>query len=342
MHSDMQNARSVRGEFQKTLPRTSEDDLDGASESYRRTVHRIRRFARTDDPVVLQGESGTGKSRLAACLHRLSSRSDRPFYVVNMAELDDNLASSELFGHVCGAFTGADRTRKGAFATAHSGTIFLDEGGKCSLANQGRLLRAMESRTIRPLGSDVDVPVDVRIIFAASEPLEQLVEAGRMLRDFLPRLGAFRIVVPPLRDRRDDIPLLVRRLIECHAPRRGYACEGLPVPTPALMAALVAYDWPDNVRELDSLIRRLLVDANGAPRLDLDLLTDDLGRYRQHPSRRVARGARRPDIENAIKRADGNKTEAARLLGIGRATLNRHITADVKLDREALGLTSED
>lgn len=322
-----QQATPGRADSPCELCGTCEDEFQSTSRAFRCAAERLRRFARTDEPVVLQGESGTGKSRIAACLHTLSRRAHRPFQSVNMAELDDNLASSEMFGHLPGAFTGADRQRKGAFASAHGGTLFLDEMGKCSLANQGRLLRAIESRTFRPLGSDVDVTVDVRLILAASEPLESLVQSGHMLRDFLPRLGPFRVVIPPLRERRDDIPSLITRLIASHAPRLGYATEALPVPTLDLVQTLVAYDWPDNVRELDGLVRRLLVDADGARVLGLSLLVDDLGRYHTTARRRAAIGDRQSDIELAIERAHGNKSEAARMLGIGRATLNRHIAA---------------
>jgi DNA-binding NtrC family response regulator len=338
MSIDPRHARPGRPTSHRDpAPGDLDDPVVSASPAFRCVAERIARFARTDEPVVLQGESGTGKTRLAAWLHARSCRAGKPFQSVNMAELDDNLASSEMFGHLAGAFTGAERQRKGAFATAHGGTLFLDEVGKCSLANQGRLLRAIESRTFRPLGSDLDVTVDVRLILAASEPLEGLVESGRMLRDFLPRLGPFRVVIPPLRQRREDIPSLALGLVTSHAPRLGYIPGALPIISAPLLVALCAYDWPDNLRELDGLIRRLLVDAEGRPTLDTDLLVEDLAKYRRR-WRRIPLGDRHHDIELAIERAAGNKSRAARTLGISRATVNRHIAAARRVDaQETIG-----
>lgn len=285
-------------------------------------LERLSRFAATEEALLLQGETGTGKTLLARWVHDHSRRSSGPFQSLSLAGLDDALAHSDLFGHVAGAFTDARRPREGVFVRAQRGTLLLDEVGKASLPVQRRLLEVLERRVIRPLGSDREIPVDVRLILAANESLDGLVLSGKMLPDFLPRLGLFRVSVPPLRDRREAIPALLRSLIARHAGSFGWRDSTLPEPDPELEAALMGYPWPGNVRELDAVVRRLLADALGEGALRVTLLVGDLapydGRVRDRLSRTRSKVAA---VRAAIIRNGGNKSRAARELGIARSTL---------------------
>jgi DNA-binding NtrC family response regulator len=228
--------------------------------------------------LLIEGESGTGKTYFARELHLASERAAGPFEYVVLSALDDSLASSELFGHVEGAFTDARRSRAGRFATARGGTLFLDEIGKASAAVQQKLLHAVEYGEIRPVGADRDVRVDVRIIAASNVPLEQLVLGERFLPDLHARLNAFRVRLPPLRERRADIPAFVEQFVVAHALALGY--PRTPSIHPDLMAALQRAPWPNNVRQLDSTLLRLLVDVDGAGELRLEHCVDDLSYLR--------------------------------------------------------------
>lgn len=298
--------------------------LTSSEGAFAAALSRLERFAGTDEPVVLHGESGTGKTHLAHWLHAASRRAAGPMHCVNMAGLDDSIASAELFGHVPGAYTDARGYRPGAFASAMGGTLLMDEIGKASLDVQQKLLDVIERRTFQPLGSDRKVAANVRLVFTFNEEMDDLVSSGRMLRDFLPRLGLFRVRIPPLRERRDDIPYLIRHLIDSHASRFGWKGSHRPEPTDQLLSELTAYAWPDNVREMDSLVRRLLVDARGSRRLDVDLLVEDLAKYRALPDTDVRkRPLSAQDIATVIERCGGNKSKAARILGIGRTSIYR-------------------
>ncbi len=288
---------------------------------------KLQRFAATDETIVLLGETGTGKTHLARWLHQQSRRQHRDFYARNLAGLDDSLASSELFGHVPGAFTDAKQGRPGLFASASGGTVLLDEIGKTSLTVQRKLLDVIERRAFTPLGTNREVRLNARLVFAASESLEALAAAGVMLADLLPRLGLFQVRVPPLREHCEDIPVLMESMIAHYAARFGYAPGDAPRPTAELLQVLMDYDWPHNIRELDSLVLRLLAEAP-ADRLDVSLLRDELARYnpRATPVRR-----KRPSVEDlrdALSRAGGQRKAAAKLLGIGRTSLYRLMHAE--------------
>jgi DNA-binding NtrC family response regulator len=277
---------------------------------------------------LIEGESGTGKTHFARELHLASARANGPFEYVALSALDDSLASSELFGHVEGAFTDARRTRAGRFATARGGTLFLDEIGKASLAVQQKLLHAVERGEIRPIGADRDVRVDVRIFAASNVPLGELVEKERFLPDLHARLNAFRITLPPLRNRRADIPVFARKFLEAHAAELGYAV--IPTIHADLLQSLQQGPWPNNVRQLDATILRLLVDADGAPELRLDCCIDDLSYLRgsdRHPRAGPLSSAA---AEEAIARAGGSIAGAARLLGVDRVTIHRARKRDVR------------
>jgi two-component system NtrC family response regulator len=296
-------------------------ELPLRSAAYLRVLDQVRRFARARNaPVLIEGETGTGKTRIARLLHTQSPRAAGPYEYVILSVLDDALANSELFGHVTGAFTDARTNRAGHFASAHGGTLFLDEIGKASRAVQRKLLHAIEYGEIRPLGADRDMRVDVRVIAATNVRLNECVEGGEFLPDLFARLGTFRIQLPPLRERRADIPVLVEHYVAQHARTCGYDGQS-PDVDPELMGALATADWPYNLRQLDSTVSRLLVEAEGAPVVTLEHCRDDLSYLRT--------GVRRfgtptlDDIEEAIAVAGNNVSRAARALGVDRTTLHR-------------------
>jgi DNA-binding NtrC family response regulator len=233
-----------------------------------------RRIAVADTPVLLLGETGVGKERIAQLLHAWSARSRGPFVVVNCAAIPAELFESELFGHERGAFTGAIRTRRGQFELANRGTLFLDEIAETPLAQQAKLLRALQERRIRPVGGDRELAVDVRVIAATNRDMRLEIEAGRFRRDLYYRLGVVEVEIPPLRERPADIRELVRRHAEMFATRLGRAT---PQPTAAAMAMLERHSWPGNVRELVNVIERSVLLASGSE-LEIEDLPPELHR----------------------------------------------------------------
>lgn len=293
------------------------------SVSYSRVCSQAARFARAGHaPVLIEGESGTGKTQLARRLHRMSSRATAPFEYVVLSAVEESLAGSELFGHVSGAFTDARHNRAGHFATATGGTLFLDEIAKASRAVQQKLLHAVEYGEIRPVGSDRDVRVDVRIIAASNVPLSRLSADGDFLSDLYARLSAFRIELPPLRNRRADIPIFAEHFVRLHAADAGYGI--LPTIHPELIAALQRASWPNNIRQLDATMHRILVDASGAPQLRLEHCIDDLDYLRRNADIESFIEPLSAEVaEAAIVQAGGSISGAARLLGVDRSTVHR-------------------
>jgi DNA-binding NtrC family response regulator len=289
------------------------------SQAFRAALARAERFARDPHaPILIEGESGTGKTTIARYIHDRSPRAPGPYHAVVVSTLDDSLASSELFGHVAGAFTDARHNRAGHFASANGGTLFLDEIGKASKTVQQKLLHAVECGEIRAVGSDRDVRVDVRVVLASNIPLQTLVADGSFLPDLFARVGTFRVVIPPLRDRRADIPTLVESYLARHGSRLGYS-PGLPTIDPELLAHLQRAHWPGNLRQLDATIHRLVIDAEGAAAITLDHCKDDLAFIRDAG----AWPTLTPDaVDGAITRA-GTIAGAARLLGVDRTTVHR-------------------
>jgi DNA-binding NtrC family response regulator len=290
------------------------------SKSYLSAIHRLKRFAAAATvPILIEGEAGTGKTQHATYVHAESPRRSGPFQIAILSALHDTFAESELFGHVIGAFTDARHARVGLFASAGGGTLFLDEIGKASAHVQQLLLHVVEYGEMKPLGADRMVRVDTRLVAATNVSLGVLVDQGRFLPDLRARLATFRVELPPLRDRRLDIPILVEMSLHRHAASAGY--QTLPAIHPELMAALEGAPWPDNLRELDATIHRLLIDAEGAPTLTPDLCAGDLGHLRR--SQKPARGSlHRAEVEAAIAQA-GDKSKAARLLAVDRTTVHR-------------------
>jgi DNA-binding NtrC family response regulator len=232
----------------------------GETDPMIQTLERVVQIAPVSSTVLLTGESGTGKERVARGIHALSPRRHRAFIATNVAALPETLLEAELFGHEKGAFTGAIGQRKGYFELAHKGTLFLDEIGEMPTSTQTKLLRALEEQRIRRLGGETEIELDVRVIAATNQPLRELVELERFRRDLFFRLNVLHIELPPLRERRDDIPLLVDSFIR--AASREHDRPSVTV-SPDAMNILIGYDWPGNVRELKNLIESMVVLAPG-------------------------------------------------------------------------------
>ena len=280
----------------------------------------LQRFAKHDHAtVLLEGEIGTGKTLLARLMHALSPRADKPFQQVVLATLDDSLAGSELFGHVAGAYTDARMSRAGAFAAANNGTLLLDEIAKATLGVQQRLLHAIEYGEIRPIGTDRDVHVDVRVIAATNQPLDQLVGLGAFLPDLFARLMHLRIRLPPLRERRADIPELAKQCVADLA--KISKAPTAPDLDPMLVEALQKAPWPYNLRQLNGTIQRLLIESEGADVITFEHCRDDLLWLRQLGE--LPREITAEAVGDAIQQA-GSISGAARLLGVHRTTVQRH------------------
>lgn len=293
--------------------------LESRCRAYSDAVARLERFARHDSvQVLLVGESGTGKSIFAQHLHDCSARTARVFHRVALSAIADSLATSDLFGHLQGAFTDARSKRAGHFVSAHGGTLFLDEIGKASPAVQYALLDAVERQEIAPVGSDRSMRIDVRLVAATNVPLVTLVEQGKFLPDLAARLDGFAVRIPPLRERRNDVALLVAHLVDVHAPQLGYRKP--PTFDTDLMQALTDAAWPGNVRELDITVRRLLVEGEGAPIITLANCTDSLSYLR--PSKRSATIAE--EVVAELKRVR-NVTAVARKFRISRTTVYSYL-----------------
>ncbi len=289
----------------------------------------IRKVAPSDLTVLLSGETGTGKGLLAYAIHALSRRSDRRFLSINCAAIPESLLESELFGHVKGSFTGAISDKRGLLAEAEGGTVFLDEIGKMALSMQGKLLHFLDTKVIRPVGSNQDRRVDVRIVCASKHDLHDLAKQGLFLEDLYYRLLDFPIAVPPLRERRDDIQLLTHHFIERFAQESGLAIPGF---TSGFMDALLRHDWPGNIRELEKCIKRAIVLAQGERVLKPEHLPSHIGSGATGstapaagPLRETLAGVECREIARVLRLTRGNKSEASRVLGISYPNLLKKI-----------------
>jgi PAS domain S-box-containing protein len=298
------------------------DDIIGRSPAIRETVRLARKYAEVDSVILIEGESGTGKEVFAQAVHSAGRRRAGPFVAVNCGAIPDTLIESELFGYEAGAFSGARRQGKdGLFTQAHTGTIFLDEISETSPRFQTTLLRVIQEMTVRPLGSDKVVPIDVRIIAATNRRLKREVERGNFRRDLYFRLNILRLNVPPLRLRKEDIPDLVRHFIRLNATRLG---KDLSISREA-MELLQNYDWPGNIRELQNVIERLCVTCD--MKIDAHLAAAVLEECRledQASSERID-SIRRNHILEVLRQCGNNKRQAAEKLGISRTTLWREL-----------------
>jgi len=295
------------------------------SSAMERVLELARRVARVDSTVLLTGESGVGKERIARLIHGESSRAKGPFLAVNCGAVAEGLLESELFGHARGSFTGASQDRAGLFEAATGGTLFLDEVGEVPPPMQVKLLRALQEREIRRVGENAVRRVNVRVLAATNRDLVAEVNAARFRQDLYYRLRVVEIRVPPLRDRRDDVLPLARSFLAEVAARVGRKATGF---TPRAANQLVRYQWPGNVRELENAVERAVVLSRG-PRIDVDDLPEEvslaLPGVRAAGEVRPLEAVERDYILAVIKANDGNKTRAAEQLKIGAATLYRKL-----------------
>jgi DNA-binding NtrC family response regulator len=308
--------------------------LTGESSVMQNLYAQLQRLAETDVPVLVTGESGTGKELAARALHEQSHRRQKPFVPVNCPALPEPLLESELFGHAAGAYTGAAKQRKGLFLQADGGTLFLDEVGDFPLALQPKLLRVLEERTVRQVGGDREVDVDVRIVAATNHDLEQAVHDKRFRNDLFYRINVVQIKMPPLRERGNDILLLAQHFLKTAAERWGKPVSKISGP---VAQKLLDYNWPGNVRELKNIVDRA-VALTEHDTLSLDDLPRTLARGTQaaHPSPpnttpvqntilRPLDQVERQHILLVLDAVDGNKAEAARILQLDRKTLYRKL-----------------
>jgi len=304
------------------------DNFIGNSDPVIRLKKMARRVAGSESTVLIRGESGTGKDLIARAIHNVSSRCGGPFVTINCAALPENLLETELFGHKKGSFTGAINNKEGLFKVASGGTFFLDEVGNTSLSIQVKLLRVLEDKKIIPVGETKPIDVDVRLIAATNADLEEDVKAGRFRADLFYRLNVIPIHIPPLRERREDIPLLVEFFV-------GRFCEKSNVSVKSVsqeaLNLLLSYGWPGNVRELENIVERAVL-LNRSDQLE----SSDFPEKVSQPERLAVVNENQPanptleSIEKAyihfvMSQTDGKKTEAARILGIDTSTLYRKI-----------------
>ena len=303
--------------------------LIGASHSLERIVKDARTVAATGATVLIIGENGTGKELLARAIHEESPRAENPFVGVSCAALPETLIESELFGHEKGSFTTATQTRKGRFELADGGTLFLDEIADLSPTVQVKLLRVLQERAFERVGGTKTLHVDIRLIAASNCDLEQEVAAGRFRRDLFYRLNVVPLVLPTLRARKEDIPVLAVHFAQKAAEKY---LRPIPILDPLLLEALQEYEWPGNVRELENVMERLVVLTNG-PTIDLEFLPDKM--LRVLPDANLTdestleggvAALKRRMILKALESAGGNKVAAAKLLGISRSYLHRLIS----------------
>jgi len=331
-------ALAGEGRADKRRPRKS-DVLIGTGSWIKELYDRIAMVAATDVTVAIFGESGTGKELVARTIHNTSLRHDAPFVVVNCAAIPESLMEDELFGHVRGAFTDATRDREGLLNAAHTGTLFLDEIGELPLPLQAKLLRVLQSQEFRRIGDDQDRRVDVRIITATNRDLDQLVARGAFRQDLYYRINVFPMHMPSLRERPDDIALLVHHFIQKYRARLGKPIDGI---SPAALARFASYDFPGNVRELENKVHQAMVVSAG-PIIEVDDITlpegrgmsgsVDVSRTFREVKQEVIDAFERSYLTELLRTHHGNLAQAARAAGMDRknlwALVERH-----GLDRE--------
>jgi len=300
--------------------------LLGESLPMQRLFELIENVAQTDAPVLIHGQSGTGKELVARAIHEESPRKDKPFIKVNCAALNENLLESELFGHEKGSYTGADRTRIGRFEAAHEGTVFLDEIGDIPLATQVKLLRVLEEKEIERVGDHKPIPVDVRIISATNKHLEALIAQDLFREDLFFRINVFPLKCPSLSERLDDIHLIVQNFIEQNAAKVSKNIVGL---TPETMETLLTYSWPGNVRELRNAIEYAFVLCSGnwisKEHLPPKITANGKRPLANHHQSSASWEEERKKLINTLCEVGGNQSEAARLLGVSRVTVWKRI-----------------
>jgi DNA-binding NtrC family response regulator len=327
---EVRDLRDENTQLKAELGRRYEfDNIIGRSEAMQEIFAAIERVGPTRATVLLAGESGVGKDLIARAIHFHSPRKDRPLVKINCTAIPENLMESELFGYEKGAFTGATGSKPGKFEQADTGTVFLDEIGDVPAAIQVKLLRVLQEREFERLGSNVTRHIDVRVVAATNQDLRAALEQGTFREDLYYRLNVVPLNIPPLRDRKQDIPFLANHFVKKLAPDTGGRVESI---TPAGMDKLMAYHWPGNVRELENVIERSLVMCAGT-QLDADDIKLEDGRPRAQtgdihflPEGLTLDQYEQDIIREALRRADGNKSQAARLLGLTRNALRYRLT----------------
>jgi two-component system response regulator HydG len=299
--------------------------LTGASSRMQRVYHLIAKVAVKRDPVLILGESGTGKELVARAIHSKGPWGDLPFVPIDCGALTPTLIESEMFGHVRGAFTGATHARQGLLAAADEGTVFLDEIVELPVELQAKLLRALQEREIKPLGSNERIPVKARIVAATNQDLEVAIKRGTFRKELYFRLNVVSIKLPPLRERREDIPGLVRFFLAKHKAN----LSGITGVSDEVMTRLISYDWPGNVRELENCIQRALA-LGSAPEIRMVDLPSNLlysvGEVRHDPrALATLQELEQRAILQALEATQGDRLRAAKLLGIGKTTIYRKL-----------------
>jgi two-component system response regulator AtoC len=323
-HSDL--SKRVRQLQKEVDSKFGFGNIIGRSKKMRQVFELIERVAASNSTVLITGESGTGKEMVAKSLHYHSGRKKKPFVAVDCGVIPENLIESELFGHTKGAFTGADHAKKGLFAEANEGTIFLDEIGNLPVPLQAKLLRVLQEREIKPIGSNETTSVNVRVIAATKEDLKTSVDSGTFRNDLFYRLSVIPIHLPPLRERPEDVPLLLKHFLAKVCKSNNQKEKQI---TPEAMNVLMAYNWPGNVRELENLVERMVLITSGDT-IDVDDLPDEIKSTKGNTSMkenldRTVKVVEKDMIVEAIEQAGGNKTQAAKILGISRASLYNKI-----------------
>ena len=297
------------------------EKMIGKSPAMRHVFQIIQDIARVDSTVLIEGETGTGKELVARAIHDLGHRRDRPFVAINCAGLSEDLAASQLFGHRRGSFTGAVSDQQGLFEAARGGTLFLDEIGDLPVPVQTKLLRVLEERAVLRLGESQTRAVDVRVLAATHRDLAREAAEDRFRRDLLYRIRVARVTLPALRDRREDLPLLVRAFLADHSAATGKRIDGI---SDDAMAVLIEYDWPGNVRELRNALEYAVIHVRSSV-IQPDDLPPELLEIALPADQEDLGMAEADRFQSALRRAGGNRTRAAALLGISRATFYRHL-----------------
>jgi DNA-binding NtrC family response regulator len=309
--------------LRRRLKQLGSTEFIGQSAPMRRVFELIERVAPSKASVAISGESGTGKEMVARAIHNLSTRRDKAFIAINCASIPATLIESELFGHERGAFTGADQRRPGVFELAHGGTLFLDELGEIPIELQAKLLRVLEEGRLRRLGGKVELEVDVRVLCATNRDLKAEIKAGRFREDLYFRLNVFQVPLPPLRERRDDIPILVQYFVEKF---KGDSAKRVSGVHPDAMEMLKNHEWPGNIRELRNAVERAVILCDGELILREHLPPDMVGKGPERHSFRLPYGlsldaVEREYILGSLQRNGNNKARTAESLGVSEKTL---------------------
>ncbi len=308
-----------------------ESEMIGSSAGMVEIYKTVSRVAPTDATVLIEGETGTGKEVVASAIHYQGRRRDKLFVAQNCAAMPENLLESELFGHKRGAFTGADQDKKGLFDIADGGTLFLDEIGEMSIGLQAKLLRVLQESEIRPVGATASKKIDVRIIAATNRSLEKEVEKNTFRQDLFYRLRVFPLRLPPLRERRDDIPLLADHFLRKYTAEMNKPVAGV---TPDAMAQLSSYSWPGNIRELENEVQRLVIQCDAEGFITPDLLAPMVRKVEGLVGRIAPKKGTLKDmieeverwlLTEALRDHNGNKTKTAETLGITREGLHKKL-----------------